>query len=383
MRKWLILTGLAVVAAVVSLGCFWQFGSSKAQLRLPGTVEVQEVRLASKVGGRVADVMVREGQIVKPGQELVRFDMPEMEAQREQMQAKLVAAEADLRKARNGPRYPELDEARAAAEAAEARLSRLVKGWRDEEKRQARADLETAEADLVQAQKEFARIESLLGKAGGTVSQTEVDLARASRSRHQGRVNSAKARVDMMNEGSRKEDIAEAEAEHRKLKARHDLLKLGTREEEVALAEATVAEIKARVKEIDVQLREAVVRAPELAVVEVLSVRKGDVLPPNQPIGRVLRADDLWVKVYVPETELAKVRLNEVVEVTVDGYPGRKFEGVVEQIATASEFTPRNVQSVDERRHQVFAIKVRVADPGGIFKSGMAAEVIMPLREAK
>jgi multidrug efflux pump subunit AcrA (membrane-fusion protein) len=96
----------------------------------------------------------------------------------------------------------------------------------------------------------------------------------------------------------------------------------------------------------------------------------------------VLRADDLWVKVYVPETELGKVRLHQEVEVTIDSYPGRTFAGTVVQVASASEFTPRNVQSADERRHQVFGIKVRVPDPQGVFKSGMAAEVILPLHPA-
>jgi multidrug resistance efflux pump len=114
-------------------------------------------------------------------------------------------------------------------------------------------------------------------------------------------------------------------------------------------------------------------------VVEVLAVRKGDLVPPNQPVLRVLRAEDLWVRVYVPETELGKVTLNQAAEVTIDAYPDRRFDGTVMQIASESEFTPRNVQSADERRHQVFGLKVRVADPRGVFKSGMAAEVTLPL----
>jgi multidrug resistance efflux pump len=92
-----------------------------------------------------------------------------------------------------------------------------------------------------------------------------------------------------------------------------------------------------------------------------------------------LRADDLWVKVFVPATELGRLKLGQGVEVGVDSHPGRLFAGEVIQIADVSEFTPRNVQSLDERRHQVFAVKVRVADPEGVFKSGMAAEVFVPL----
>jgi multidrug resistance efflux pump len=92
-----------------------------------------------------------------------------------------------------------------------------------------------------------------------------------------------------------------------------------------------------------------------------------------------LKADDLWVKVFIPETELGRVRLDQAVTVTVDSYPGTRFPGRVIQIATQSEFTPRNIQSIDERRHQVFAAKVRVDNPQGVFKSGMAAEVTIPV----
>src|SRR5207248_7381023 len=156
-------------------------------------------------------------------------------------------------------------------------------------------------------------------------------------------------------------------------------LEEGTRPEEKDESRARLAEARARLAEIEANLAEAVVKAPEPAVVEVLAVRKGDLVPPNQPVVRVLRADDLWVKVYVPETELGRVRLGQTVDVTVDSYPDQRFTGTVVQIAAESEFTPRNVQSADERRHQVFGVKVRVADPEGVFKSGMAAEVFLPL----
>ena len=146
----------------------------------------------------------------------------------------------------------------------------------------------------------------------------------------------------------------------------------------MAEATAKVAELDARIKELDAQLAEAVVKAPEPAVIEVLAVRPGDILAPNQPVGRVLRAGDLWVKAYVPATQLGKVKLNQAVEVTIDSHPGKRFTGTIDQIATVSEFTPRNVQSVDERANQMFGIRVRVADTQGVFKSGMAADVYVP-----
>jgi len=153
----------------------------------------------------------------------------------------------------------------------------------------------------------------------------------------------------------------------------------GTRPEDIANAKAKVLEMEGKLKEIDANLQEAIVRAPERVIIEILAVRKGDLVPPNQPVVRALRAADLWVKVYVPETQLGKVHLNDEVEVTIDSHPGRVFKGVIRQIAAESEFTPRNVQSPDERRHQVFGMRVYVENPEGVFKSGMAAEVRIPL----
>jgi HlyD family secretion protein len=109
----------------------------------------------------------------------------------------------------------------------------------------------------------------------------------------------------------------------------------------------------------------------------VLAVRKGDVLPPGAPVARLHRAGDLWIKVFVPETEMGKVAVGQSAEATVDSFPGKRFRGTVSWIAAQAEFTPRNVQSAEERRHQVFAVKVVVADPDGVFKSGMAAEVVL------
>jgi len=365
-------------AVALALGFFWPFGRQPSAFQLPGVVEIQEVRLGSKIGGRVEKVEVLEGAIAEPGQSLVVFAVPELQAQRQQLQARLLQMEADLEKAKNGPRAEEKEAARAAVEAARARWERLKAGWREEEKRQARAEKETAEADLKWAREEFDRVERLYRQ--GSSSRADYDAARAARDRALGRYAAAAAHFEMLQAGSRAEDIAEAAALLKQAQANYDLLLAGTRSEDLAAADARVAEVRGKLSEIDANLNEAIVRAPERVLVEVVAVRKGDVVQPNQPILRVLRADDLWVKAYVPEPELGQVRLNQQADVTVDAYPGKQFQGRVMYIAAESEFTPRNVQSADERRHQVFAIKVRVADPQGVFKSGMAAEVSLPLQ---
>jgi multidrug resistance efflux pump len=368
---------LAASLAAAS-GCWWLLRGRDAELRLQGTVEVQEVRLGPTIGGRVAEVLIREGKPVQPGQVLVRLEAPELEAQREQWLARVQATSAALDRMRNGARAEEREAAEAAAEAAQARYERLKAGSRVEEIRQAEAELKSEEATLAAAQKELSRTQWLVARDAG--KPAEYDNDRAEYDRSLARVAAARARLDLLQAGSRKEDIAEAAAELKRTRANALLLQNGNRPEDIAEAEAALAEARGKLHEVEANLREATLCAPEQAVVEVLSVRKGDVVAANQAVVRVLRTDDLWVKVYVPETDLGRVRLGQQVEVSVDGYPGKRFEGAVEQIASESEYTPRNVQSADERQHQVFGVKVRVPNPDGMFKSGMAAEVALPLR---
>ncbi|HZT82773.1 MAG TPA: efflux RND transporter periplasmic adaptor subunit [Gemmataceae bacterium] len=378
--KWAAAGGAALaVLAGIAVGAYWLLRPPPGVMKLPGVVEIQEVRLGSRVGGRVAEVKAVEGDLAEAGQPLVVLDVPELKAQAEQLQARLAQAEAELDKARNGARKEEKEAAWAAVESAFARWNRLEAGPRPEEIDQARADLKAAETDLKWAREDFDRAEQVYRRSAG--SRADYDAARANLNRSQAKADAARARLELLLAGSRPEDIYEARAELERAFANYDLLLAGTRYEDVELAEARVAEARGKLREVEANLAEAVVRAPERVVVEVLAVRKGDLVMPNQPVVRVLRAEDMWVKVYVPETELGKLRLGQDVEVTVDAYPGRRFQGKVIQIASESEFTPRNVQSLDERRHQMFGVKVRVDDPQGVFKSGMAADVWLPLHD--
>jgi multidrug resistance efflux pump len=374
--KLILLSGGMLAALAGALGFYCLFGHGPETLEIPGTVEIQEIRLGSRTGGRVVRLAVTEGQWIEPGQILVYLEAPELGAQRGHWLARLAAAEAELAKAQYGPREEEKEAARAAAASARARLQRLQAGYRPEEITQARGEAESADAQFEQATKELAR-ERRLGPSASSRSQNDAALATFKRAR--GQAKAARARLAMLQEGTRPEEVAEAEAELKRAEANCRLLEVGTRLEDLAQAEARVQELRAKVREVDVQLNELTIRAPERVLVEVLGVRPGDMLSPNQPAVRVLRGGDLWVRGYVSEVDLGKVRLNQAVEIMVDSHPGKRFSGQVVQVATVSEFTPRNVQSVDERRHQVFGVKVQVSDPEGIFKSGMAAKIVLPV----
>jgi len=368
---------LLLVAAVVGVGLFLPFHNGN-MLQLPGIVEIQEVRLGSKIGGRVAEVLVAEGAMVTRKQKLVVLDAPELENLREQLKARVQAAEAEVQRTDYGARVEEKRGAQSAAAAAKARYDKMFKGWREEEKRWSRSEFEAADADLKQAIDDLARTSDLYRTR--SVARSEYDAALAMRDRARGRANAAKARAEMHQIGNREEDVAEAMAEWQKAQAKADELNNGNREEDKVLARAKLAEIKAKLQETEINLKEAVVALPDApqftkAVVEVLAVRPGDIVAAGQPVVRMLCVQDLWVKIFVPETQFGHITLNKEVEVTIDSHPGKVFKGIVAQRASISEFTPRNVQSVDERRHQVFGVKIRVDDPQGVFSAGMAAQV--------
>jgi len=151
-----------------------------------------------------------------------------------------------------------------------------------------------------------------------------------------------------------------------------------TQEKNLAAAKMRVAQARAQLADIDAQLAEMQVVAPADSVLEVLSVKAGDVLPANREAATLLLTGHVWVRVYVPESWLGLIKLAEHVRVRVDSFPGKDFDGVVEQINRQAEFTPRNVQTVADRIKQVFGVKIRLPSDDDRLRAGMAADVYFP-----
>jgi len=139
-----------------------------------------------------------------------------------------------------------------------------------------------------------------------------------------------------------------------------------------------VTQARAQLADIDAQLAEMQVMAPAESVLEVLSVKVGDVLPPNREVATLLLPEHLWVRVYVPEPWLGQIKVGDHVRVRVDSFPGKDFDGVVEQVNRQAEFTPRNVQTVEDRIRQVFGVKIRLPNNDDRLRAGMSADAYFP-----
>ena len=151
-----------------------------------------------------------------------------------------------------------------------------------------------------------------------------------------------------------------------------------TQDKNLEAAKMRVTQARAQLADIDAQLAEMQVIAPSDSVLEVLSVKVGDVLPANREVATLLLTHHLWVRVYVPEPWLGLIKVGDQVRIRVDSFPGKDFDGTVEQVSRQAEFTPRNVQTVSDRIRQVFGVKVRLPSNDDRLRAGMAADVYFP-----
>ena len=353
----IILVVLAGVAAVAAYSIGW-FHHDNA-LQGSGTIEARNIRVGSEVGGRIDQILVREGDSVEAGQTLITFDDKELKASLEQSRA---AAE----KSEHGYRKEDIEEARAAAAQAKAEYDQRTNGYRQEDIDSARADLDRATADETRTHLDFERYDSLAAKE--EVSKQQRDTAEANWKMALAQRQSAQQRLDQLHRGYRAEEIAAAEARYHQTQATLEKFERGNRREDVEAARAALAYDEAR-------FRERQVLAPAASTVEVLDVRPGDLIAPNTPVATLLERDQIYVRIYIPETEIGRVRLGQKAEIRVDSFPNQVFQGVVEQINQKAEFLPRNVQTREERVHQVFGVKVRIDDASHRVLAGMAADV--------
>ena len=346
----------AVVAAGISLGGWFHHDNA---LQGSGTVEARNIRVGSEVGGRIDKVLVREGDIVAAGEVLITFDEKEL-------LASLAQSRANAEKAKRGFRREDIAEARAAAMQAKADYQLRKNGYRKEDIAAAAADLDRAAADEARSSLDFQRYDALAKK--DLVSKQQRDTAEANWKMAAAQKDNARHKLDELQRGYRPEEIASAEARYLQAQATLDKYVRGNRPEDIDAAKAAMAYDQAR-------FRERQVLAPSNASVEVLDVRPGDLIAPNTPVATLLERDEIYVRIYIPETEIYRVHVGQKAQITVDSVGKQFFDGAVEQINQQAEFLPRNVQTREERVHQVFGVKIRIADSSHRVLPGMAADV--------
>ncbi|MCX8159363.1 MAG: efflux RND transporter periplasmic adaptor subunit [Candidatus Saccharicenans sp.] len=288
-----------------------------------GTIESRTARISPKVSGRVLRVLVEEGQAVGPGQVLVELDHEYLDLQ--------------------------LRQAEAGVAAARAQLELLRKGARSEDLAQAEQQLQQAQINLEQARKDAQRFLSLYEK--GSITQKQKEEAETRLALAEAQFNQAQEALKKLRSLTRPEEIQAAEARLRQAEAAVDLLKKN--------------------------IEDSTVTCPVRGVVVERAVEPGELVSPGTTLVNISCLDPVYLWVYVTEVELGRVKLGGVAEVTIDSFPAKTFEGRIVYISPQAEFTPKNIQTKEDRVKLVFAVKIELPNPEGWLKPGLPAEAVL------
>jgi len=305
-----------------------------------GTVEARQVTLGSRVGGRVKTILVNEGDEVTEGQPLVVLEPGDLLATK-------VVAEADV-------------------ESNEAGLLKLESGARSQELQQARARVSTNSSSAASAVALLAREELELKRSRTLFASNAISKAELEQKEAAARAAAA--------------EVGRASASTAEASAAFQLVKTGSRSEDIRIAKASLAAARGRLDGIVGQLGELTIRAARPSRVETVAIRPGDILAANAPAVTVLEDGQLFVRIYVPETQIGRVAVGQNVPITVDSFPGRTFRGKVVHINEVGEYTPRNRSTSDDRADEVFGARIGLIDGQRELRAGMVTFIHVPKR---
>jgi HlyD family secretion protein len=402
-----VIVSLFIVHLILLSGC--NSGKVDGTIVASGFIEGEEVIVASEVSGRVAEMLVERGDKVTAGDELVHLDDEVLQSQRLEAEAGLAAARANLMRVEAGARPEEIAAARAALTQAEAERDGATQAVvlaqevisnplaLDAEIDAARTQVRLAEQGVEMAEAELAEIDLWYGvyvndggdterawslrvqAAQAVLAQAEAELVGAQRY-----LSVLLATRDNPLELDVQLHVAEmelelAEAQVLAARATLDELEAGPTAEEVAMAEAQVRQAGAAVRLVDAQIAQLTLTAPMDGIVTSRSAQAGETATAGSPLLTIANLDEVTLVIYVPENRVGQVRLGQGVEVQVDSFPSQVFVGHVANIASEAEFTPRNVQTQEERVNLVFAVKVSIPNADQKLKPGMPADAtILP-----
>ena len=320
-----------LILAAVAGGGYWYYQNREQspvdQLMLYGNVDIRQVQLAFHSTGRIQQIDVQEGDTVKAGQLLAAVDPVRYQSSLQQLQAEVAAQQQVVARLESGTRPQEIAEVKARVTAAEAKLH------------------ETTVT--------FGRLQKLVKKRGA--SQQQVDDAQSAYLSAQANLNAARQALDLAIQGPRVEDIAVAKAS------------LQAKQAAVALAKQELADTK--------------MYAPTAGVIRDRILQPGDMAFPATPVLTLALTDPLWVRAYVPESDLGKIRLGMAAGITTDSFPGKVYRGWIGYISPTAEFTPKTVETPALRTRLVYQVRVFACNTDNELRLGMPATVVLDLSQ--
>ncbi|HOF40524.1 MAG TPA: efflux RND transporter periplasmic adaptor subunit [Candidatus Hydrogenedentes bacterium] len=372
-KRLILLLPVVVIATILTIQ-YLRDGSNRDpnMLRVSGNVEVTDAEVGFKINGRVVRRLVDEGQTIQAGQPVAILDTADLEQEVALRQAEWRAAHAVLAELEAGSRPEEIAQNEATVDRAKARLAELEAGSRSQEIAAAQATVNSAKAELERTRADFERQRQLL--AQDVISEREFETSEAAFQVATARYKESLERLGLVREGPRTEEIEQARKALREAEERLALVREGPRSETIAQARARLEQAAAAVELAKVRLGYASVSSPLTGIVLSENVEPGEYVSPGTPVITVGDLVNVWLRAYIDETDLGRVRVGQPVEVTTDTYPGKVYEGRIAFISSQAEFTPKTVQTEKERVKLVYRVKIDIANPAMELKPGMPAD---------
>jgi HlyD family secretion protein len=378
---------IILVLAAVGAGIYaYSHGFGRTpdhRLLVSGNVELTEVNIAFKTPGRLIERAVDEGDTVKKGQIVARLDRDQLTAQREREAASLAVQESQLAQDQTSIEWQkatlaaDVEQRSAGLSMAQSRLQELKNGSRPQEVQESRAAVEAAQSELDRAKRDWDRAQTLY--KNDDISTAQYDQYRSRWESADAMLRQAQQRAAMVQLGPRAEVVESASGQVRQAQgtlkmAEANSLELKRREQALATRRAQIESAKASLALIDTQLAETVAASPCDGVVLVKSADPGEVLGVGTTVLTVGDIDHPWLRGYINETALGKVKVGSKARITTDSYPGKVYNGRVSFISSEAEFTPKQIQTQEERVKLVYRIKIDVENTNHELKSNMPAD---------
>jgi HlyD family secretion protein len=382
-KKLPILILLIAAGAGVYMWRSGHFDGPKTAIQVSGNLELTQVDLSFKIAGRMTELYVREGETVKKGQVIAKLDAKQLEEQHARDMAAITGAQSAYDQLITSIAYQQatidsdIQSKQADLNQAQSRLEELQTGSRPQEIQQSDAALTEARAQLEFAKSDWERAQTLYKNTD--ISTAQFDQARTRYNAAEAQVKQAEQRTAIVKEGPRKEEIAMAKAQVARAQAamktaEANRIEVQRKQQELTARKAEIERARAQAGISEAQLGDTTIVSPIDGVVLVKSAEAGEVIAAGTTVVSIGDIQHPWLRAYVSESDLGKVKLGQKVKLSTDSFPGKVYVGTVSFIASEAEFTPKQIQTKEERAKLVYRIKVEVENTAQELKNNMPVD---------
>jgi len=391
MNKRRVVLILLLLAAAGAGAWYWFYGSANRSsnfIAVSGNLELTQVDLSFKTAGRMTELNVREGDFVKKGDVIARLDAAQLDQQLLRDQASVASAQSSLQQLQTSIEYQQatlesdISTRRAELAQAQARLDELLAGSRPQEIQQAQSAVVDAKAWNDQARSDWERAQTLF--ASEDISKQQYDQARTKLDSTAAQLRQAEDKSALVKEGPRTQEIAGARAQVARAQAavqtaEANRIEVRRKQQELTARRAEIEKNSAQAGMTRTQIADAVAVAPIDGVVLVKAAEAGEVIAAGSTIVSLGDLEHPWLRAYINETDLGRVKIGGKARLSTDSFPGKVYEGRISFIASEAEFTPKQIQTKEERVKLVYRIKIDVDNSQHELKNNMPvdAEILL------